>query len=110
MSTGELIRVARPQCCNREGNTLLYTSTGELIRVARPQCWNREGKRGEYTSAGIIIKILRVRPSEIMYGPVVGANPNPDLQIQYSIQIFVKLYLDLDCIYGFKIKLYYVRN
>ncbi len=26
---------------------------------------------------------------------VVGANPNPDLQIRYSIQIFVKLYLDL---------------
>ncbi len=34
---------------------------------------------------------------------MVGANPNPDLQIQYS-QIFVTLYLDLDCIYGFKIK------
>ena len=29
---------------------------------------------------------------------MVGANPNPDLQIQYSIQNFVKLYLDLDCI------------
>ncbi len=36
----------------------------------------------------------------------MSANPNPDMQIQYSIQIFVKLYLDLDCIYGFKIKLY----
>ncbi len=31
---------------------------------------------------------------------VNGANPNPDLQIQYSIQIFVKLYLDLDFICG----------
>ncbi len=39
---------------------------------------------------------------------MVGANPNPDLQIQYSIQLFIKLYVDLDCIYGSILKMYLV--
>ena len=35
--------------------------------------------------------------------PLMLKYPNPDLQIQYSIPFFVKLYLDLDCIYGIKL-------
>ncbi len=37
---------------------------------------------------------------KVVSQPVVAANPNPDLKIQYSVQIFVKFYLDLDFIYG----------
>ncbi len=39
---------------------------------------------------------------------MVGANPNPDLQIQYSIELFIKLYVHLDCIYGSMLKMYLV--
>ncbi len=40
--------------------------------------------------------------------PVVGANPNPDLQIQYSIQIFVKLYLVEVFGFGFYLQIIHV--
>ncbi len=43
---------------------------------------------------------MPLKSSRGIRAAVVGANPNPDFQIQYSIQISVKLYLDLDFIYG----------
>ena len=51
-----------------------------------------EAKQGEPGTGEY--QCQRVHTIEDCELPEMGTNPNPDLQIQYAIQNFVKLYLD----------------
>ncbi len=48
---------------------------------------------------------ISLSPCQCLVSSVVFKYPNPNLQIQYSISFFGKLYLDLDCIYGVQNKI-----